>query len=101
MAAAVASATALLTLAMVTLVVFIPGLVDVGEFRGGLELSLAERLAANLPLAVAILGVSTVVLSASGWIGGWWSRAVTRQYAALAVAAIALVPLLAGWHLIG
>jgi CubicO group peptidase (beta-lactamase class C family) len=98
--ALVASATALLTLANVALLAWIPGLVDSG-FLGGLDLSLAERLAVHLPLAVAVLGASTVVLAVSGWIGGWWSRAVTLQYAALAVAAIALVPLLAGWHLIG
>ena len=77
-----------------------PGLVDSG-FLGGLDLSLAERLAVHLPLALAVLGASMVVLAASGWIGRWWSRAVTLQYAALAVAAIALVPLLAGWHLLG
>ena len=77
-----------------------PGLVDAG-FLGWLDLSLAERLAVHLPLAVVVLGASIVVLAASGWIGRWWSRAVTLQYAALAVAAVALVSLLAGWHLIG
>jgi uncharacterized membrane protein YcjF (UPF0283 family) len=59
-----------------------------------------ERLVADLPLAVAVLGSTTVVLAASGWTGRWWSRSVTLQYAALAVAAVALIPLLAGWHLL-
>ena len=99
--ALVASATALLMLATVALLAWIPGVVDVAGFQGGLDLSLGQRLVADLPLAVAVLGASTVVLAASGWTGRWWSRAVTLQYAALAVAAIALVPLLAGWHLIG
>jgi len=98
--ALVASATALLTLGNLALLAWVPGLVDTG-FVGRLDLSLAERLAVHLPLAVAVMGASMVVLAASGWIGRWWSRAVTLQYAALAVAAIALVPLLAGWHLIG
>ncbi len=99
-AAAVAGATALLTLATVALLVWMPGLVDTG-FAGALDLSPAERLVTHLPLAIAVIGVPMVVLAASGWIGRWWSRAVTLQYAGLAVAAMALIPLLAGWHLIG
>ena len=87
-------------LGTVALLAWMPGLVDSG-FLGWLDLSPAERLALHLPLAVAVLGASTVALVASGWIGRWWSSAVRLQYAALAVAAIALVPLLAGWHLIG
>ncbi len=59
------------------------------------------RLAVHLPLAVVVLGASTVALVASGWIGRWWSSAVRLQYAALAVAAVALGALLAGWDLIG
>ena len=98
--AAVAGATALLMLATVALLVWAPGLVDAG-FLGWLDLSLAERLALHLPLAVVVLGASTVALVASGWIGRWWSSAVRLQYAALAVAAVALGALLAGWHLIG
>ena len=87
-------------LATVALLVWMPGLVDAG-FLGWLDLSLAERLALHLPLAVVVLGASTVALVASGWIGRWWSSAVRLQYAALAVAAVALGALLAGWHLIG
>ena len=98
--ALVASATALLTLGTVTLLAWLPGLVDTG-YTGHLDLSPAEQLAVHMPLLLAVLGASMVVLAASGWIGRWWSRAVTLQYAALAVAAIVLVPLLAGWHLIG
>jgi CubicO group peptidase (beta-lactamase class C family) len=98
--ALVACATALLMLATVGLLVWMPGLVDSG-FLGRLDLSLAQRLAVDLPVAVAVLGSSMTVLAAWGWIGRWWSRPVTLQYAALAVAAVALVSLLAGWHLIG
>ena len=99
-AAAVASATALLMLGTVALLVWMPGLVDAG-FLGWLDLSLTERLALHLPLAVIVAGASTVVLVASGWIGRWWSSSVRLQYAALAVAAVALGALLAEWHLIG
>ena len=99
--ALVASTTALLMLATVALLAWIPGLVDTAAFPGDLDLSLGQRLGAYLPLAVAVLAASTGLLAASGWAGRWWSRAVTLQYAALAVAAIAVVPLLAGWHLIG
>ena len=99
-AALVASATALLALGNVGLLAWIPGLVDSG-FLGALDLSLAQRLAVRLPLAVTVLAALMAVLAAWGCIGRWWSRAVTLQYAALAVATIALVPLLAGWHLIG
>jgi hypothetical protein len=98
--AVIAGATALLTLANVALLAWMPGLVDSG-YLGGYDLSLAEGLAVRLPLAVAVLGVSMVALAASGWIGHWWSRTVTLQYAAITIAALALVPLLAGWHLIG
>ncbi|MGZ4397925.1 MAG: serine hydrolase domain-containing protein [Gaiellaceae bacterium] len=98
--ALVASATALITLGNVTLLACIPGLVDTG-FTGKLDLSLAEQLAVHLPLAAIVVGAAMVVLAAWGWIGCWWSRTVTLQYAALAAAAIVLVPLLAGWHLIG
>ena len=98
--AAVASATALLMLAAVALLAWQPGLVDVG-FLGWLEVPPALRLALHVPLAVVVLGASTAALVASGWIGRWWPRAVRLQYAALAVAVLALVPLLAGWHLIG
>ena len=94
------AATALLTLATVALLVWIPGLVDSG-FLGGYDLSPAEEVAVRLPLVVAVLGAATAALAASGWIGRWWSRAVTLQYAAPAIAAVALVPLLAEWHLIG
>jgi hypothetical protein len=99
-AALVASATALLILGNVALLAWVPGLVDTG-FAGALDLSPAEQLAVHLPLALAVLGSSMLVLAPSGWIGRWWSRAVTLQYAALAGVAIALVPLLAAWHSLG
>jgi CubicO group peptidase (beta-lactamase class C family) len=99
-AATDAAATALVVLAAVALLAWLPGLVDAG-FLGWLELPPAERLALHLPLAVAVLGASTAALVAAGWIGRWWPSAVRLQYTALAVAAVALGALLAGWHLIG
>jgi CubicO group peptidase (beta-lactamase class C family) len=99
-AATVAGATALVVLAVVALLAWLPGLVDAG-FLGWLELPPAERLALHLPLAVAVLGASTAALVAAGSIGRWWPSAVRLQYTALALAAVALGALLAGWHLIG
>jgi CubicO group peptidase (beta-lactamase class C family) len=98
-ATAIAIATALATLATVVLLASMPGLVDSG-YLGGLDLSLPAWLGVHLPLAVTVLGASTVVLAASGRIGRWWSSAVTLEYGVLAVATTALVVLLAGWHLI-
>jgi hypothetical protein len=98
--ALVAGATALFTLVTVAFLVSMPGLVDTG-FQSWLDLSLTERLVLQLPLAVVVFGASTVALVVSGWVGRWWSSTVRLQYAALAVAAVALAPLLAGWHLIG
>jgi hypothetical protein len=77
-----------------------PGLVDSG-FLGWLNLPIAERLAFHLPLALAVLGGCTVALGAAGWVGRWWPSAVRQQYAALAVAAVALLVQLASWRLIG
>ena len=99
-AATVAGATALVVLATVALLVWAPGLVDAG-FLGWLDLPPAERLALHLPLAVVVLGGATAVLVASGWIGRWWSGAVRLQYTAVAVGAIAVAGLLAGWDLVG
>jgi hypothetical protein len=99
-AATVAGATALVVLAAVALLAWLPGLVDAG-FLGWLELRPAERLALHLPLAVAVLGACAAALVAAGWIGRWWPSAVRLQYTALAVAAVALGVLLAGWDLIG
>lgn len=95
-----AGATALLTLGNVALLAWLPGLVDTG-YVGHLDLSPAEQLAVHLPLAMVVMGASTAALVASGWVRRWWSSAVRLQYAALAVAAVALGALLAGWHLIG
>ena len=96
----VACATALIILGNVTMLVWLPGLVDSG-FLGDLDLTPAERLMVHLPLAVTVTGAAMVVLSAYGWARRWWPRPVALQYAALAAAAIAVAPLLAAWHLIG
>jgi hypothetical protein len=100
LAAAVATATALLMLGTVALMGFMPGLVDSG-FLGWLELPVVMRLAMHVPMALAVFGVGTAVLAAAGWIGRWWSGAEKAQYALLAAAAMALVAQLAGWRLIG
>ncbi len=98
--ASIASVTALVMIGAVGLIVWMPGLVDSG-FLGWLDLPVAERLAFHLPLAVAVLGTATVAVAALGWVRRWWSTAVGLQYAALAVAAIALVAQLGFWRLIG
>jgi CubicO group peptidase (beta-lactamase class C family) len=99
-AAAVATLTALVALGTVALIAAVPGLVDSG-FLGWLDLPLVERLALHLPLALAALAAGSVVLAVSGSVGRWWSSAVKLQFAALAVAAVALVGQLAAWRLIG
>jgi len=90
----------MLTIGNAALVVWMPGLVDSG-FLGWLDLPLAQRLALHLPLALAVLGASTLVLEAAGWVLRWWSSALRLQYAVLAVASIAVVAQLAAWQLIG
>jgi CubicO group peptidase (beta-lactamase class C family) len=99
-AAGVAAMTALLTLGTVALIASMPGLVDSG-FLGWLDFPIVDRLAFHLPLALAVGGGGTVVLLVAGWIRRWWSKAVTAQYAVLALGAIALVGQLAAWNLIG
>jgi hypothetical protein len=99
-AATIATLLALVMVAAVALVVWMPGLVDSG-FLGWLHLPLIERLAMHLPQALIVLGVSTLVLMLVGWVRGWWPKLVRGEYAALAVAALVLVALLAVWGLIG
>jgi hypothetical protein len=55
----------------------------------------------HLPIALMVLGASTLVLMLVGWVRGWWPKLVRGEYAALAVAAVVLVALLAVWGLIG
>jgi hypothetical protein len=98
--ATVALLLALVMLATVALMVWMPGLVDSG-FLGWLHLTPAERLAMHLPVALTVLGGWTVVLAVVGWRRGWWPKMVTGGYAALAVVAITLVAQFAAWHLIG
>jgi hypothetical protein len=99
-AALTALVTAILTIGNAALVVWMPGLVDSG-FLGWLDLPVTQRLAFHLPLALAVLGVCTLVLIAAGWVLDWWSSALRLQYAVLAVASIAVVAQLAAWQLIG
>jgi CubicO group peptidase (beta-lactamase class C family) len=98
--ATVALLLALVTLATVALMVWMPGLVDSG-FLGWLHLPPVQRLAMHLPVALTVLGGLTVVLVVVGWFRGWWPKMVRGGYAALAVVAITLVAQFAAWHLIG
>jgi CubicO group peptidase (beta-lactamase class C family) len=98
-AAAVTTITALVTLATVGLLVWMPGLVD-SAFLGWLRLPPVEWLAMHLPLALVALGTSTLVLVIVGWGRGWWPRLVRSEYAVLAVAALVLVAQVAVWGLI-
>jgi hypothetical protein len=99
-AAAVATVTALVTLATVALIAAMPGLVDSG-FLGWLDLPVAQRFAFHLPAALIVLGGCTVALAAVGWVRHWWPRATGSSYAGLAVAAVMVVAQIAAWHLIG
>jgi len=99
-AAAVTTLTALLALGTVALIAWMPGLVDSG-FLGWLDLPVVLRLALHLPLALAVVGACAVAVAAWGWLRRRWSSAVTLEYAALAVGAMALVAQLAAWRLIG
>jgi hypothetical protein len=95
-----ATVTAMLIVATVALVAWMPGLVDSG-YLGWLDLPTAERLVLDLPLALAVLGGSTIVLVAAGWLERWWSSAVKVQYVALAGAAMVVIAYTAAWGLIG
>jgi hypothetical protein len=98
--ATVALLLALVTVATVALMVWMPGLVDSG-FLGWLHLPPVQRLAMHLPAALTVLGGLTVVLVVAGWLRGWWPKMVRGGYAALAVVAVTLVAQFAAWHLIG
>ena len=97
---AVMTLTAMLSLATVGLIAWMPGLVDAG-FLGWLHFSLAERVAMHLPLALAVLTACAVALIARGWAAGWWSKVMRTLYGAVAGAALVLVLQLATWGLIG
>jgi hypothetical protein len=99
-ATGVATLTALLVLGNAALIVRAPGLVDSG-FLGWLEVPLAERLLLHLPLALAVLAGCTVVLTAAGWAGRWWTSSARIQYAGLSAAAAVMTAQLVGWHLVG
>jgi CubicO group peptidase (beta-lactamase class C family) len=99
-AAVVTSATALLMLAAVALIVWMPGLVDSG-FIGWLKLSAPMRLTLHLPLMLAAVTAVTAVMAAAGWVGRWWSGAERSRYTVLAGAAFVLVAQLGAWRLIG
>ena len=98
--AVVAAFTAIVALGTIALVAAVPRLVDSG-FLGWLDLPLALRLAAHLPLALAVLTGSLVILLVFGLARHSWSRTARRRDVALLVACLALIGQLAGWHLIG
>jgi hypothetical protein len=96
----VATFTAVLTLGTIAFVAAVPRLVDSG-FLGWLELPLALRLVAHLPLVLAVLTGCLVILLAFGVARHSWSRASRRRDVALTLASLALIGQLAAWHLIG
>jgi hypothetical protein len=59
----------------------------------------ALRLVLHLPLA--LLSLTTAAVVAWEWLRHWWPPQVGLQYAAFALAAIALAGQLAAWQLIG
>jgi CubicO group peptidase (beta-lactamase class C family) len=95
-----ATLTATLALGIIALLAAVPGLVDSG-FLGWLEFPLGQRLALHVPLALTVVAMCLVALTAGGWAGNWWSRATRLRYAALVVASLALAGQLAAWRLIG
>ena len=92
--------TALLVLGSVALIAVVPGLVDSG-FLGGLVMPTALRLVLHLPLALALLSLTTAAVVAWGWLRHWCPPSVRLQYATLAAAAITLASQMAAWQLIG
>ncbi len=98
--AVAAAFTAVFALATTGMLAAVPGLVDSG-FLGWLELPIAQRLVLHVPLALTAAAGCLVLLTAFGWTGRWWSRAVQVRYAALVVSSVALVGQLAAWRLIG
>ncbi len=98
--AAVATLTAVLGLGTIALIAAMPGLVDSG-FIGWLELPLPQRLALHLPLTLAVLTCSLVILVSAGWARRWWPVPVRTRYAALAVAAVVIAGQVAAWRLVG
>ncbi|HEY0904875.1 MAG TPA: serine hydrolase domain-containing protein [Marmoricola sp.] len=100
LAATVAALTAVLVLGNAALFIWAPGLVDSG-FLGWLEFPVPLRLALHLPLAMAVLGGGTVVLTAAGWMRHWWTRLVRAEYVALSTASAVVAAQLAVWGLVG
>jgi hypothetical protein len=99
-AGAVASLVAVLVLATIGLIAWLPILVDTG-FLGWLNWPFLQRLALHLPLVLAVAAAAAAALTAVGWASGWWSRLTRLQYVALCGGAAVLVVQLAVWGLIG
>ena len=97
---AVATLTAILTLATIAVLAAMPGLVDSG-FIGWLELPLAQRLLLHLPFALAVVGGCLVALGAVGWVRAWWSGQLRVQHATLTAATALFLAQLTAWRLIG
>jgi hypothetical protein len=100
LAAAVGAVTAVLVLASVAILAWMPGLVDSG-FIGWLQLPLAQRLALHLPAALALFALGWIVIAVAGRVGHWWPGSVAWLNTALAVGAAATVAQLAAWQLVG
>ena len=99
-ASALAALTAMLTLATIGLLAWIPGLIDSG-FIGWLEMPMPLRLALHLPLALAAVGGCFVAIIAVGWARRSWSGVASLRLATFSMATAVLVAQLGAWRLIG
>jgi len=100
LAAVAGTLASVLALATIALMVAIPGLVDSG-FLGRLEVPVALRVAFHLPMAFAVAGGLLIVVTAAGWVRGWWDRQVRIRNGALALTTSLFLVGLASWRLIG
>jgi CubicO group peptidase (beta-lactamase class C family) len=98
--ATVGAAAALASLAIVTAITLIPGLVDVG-FLGRVAFPVPVRLLTHLPLAEVALTGSLLLLMAVGAARRWWTPLVRPVDAALAGVLTVLAVQLALWGLVG
>ena len=96
----VALLTGSLAMALIGLVLLLPGIVDSG-FLGGLKAPMALRLVFHLPLVLAILGCFMVGLSCVVVARRWGTPAYRLRFVGLTIAIALLVVQLAAWRLIG
>jgi CubicO group peptidase (beta-lactamase class C family) len=95
-----ASLAALVALATSLLLIALPGLVDSG-FLGGLQVPIALRLVLHLPLVLAMLAATMVVLEVVALARRWYGVQFEVRFGVLAVALGVLAIQLMAWHLVG